>query len=82
MDFAYCEEYVREYIIQNIIMAVLRKANSHSVVICRLTKKVKNVKEGPSPVSRLLEKAFIIYETPPPPCHDLIISPPFRMNSS
>ena len=29
----------KEYIKQNIIMAVLRKANSHSVVICRLTKK-------------------------------------------
>ena len=29
----------KEYIKQKIIMAVLRKANSHSVVICRLTKK-------------------------------------------
>ena len=29
----------KEYIKQNIIMAVLRKANSHSVVICRLIKK-------------------------------------------
>ena len=38
MDFVYCEEYVKEYIKQNIIMAVLRKANSHSVVIYRLTK--------------------------------------------
>ena len=27
-----------EYIKQNIFMAVLRKANSHSVVICRLIK--------------------------------------------
>ena len=29
----------KEYIKQNIIMAVLRKANSHSVAICRLIKK-------------------------------------------
>ena len=28
----------KEYIKQNIIMAVLRKTNSHSVVICRLIK--------------------------------------------
>ena len=28
----------KEYIQQNIIMAVLRKANSHSVIICRLMK--------------------------------------------
>ena len=28
---------------QNIIMAVLKKANAQSVVICRLIKKVKNV---------------------------------------
>ena len=28
----------KEYIKQNIIKAVLRKANAHSVVICRLTK--------------------------------------------
>ena len=31
----------KEYIKQNIIMTVLRKANSHSVVICRLIKKLK-----------------------------------------
>ena len=30
---------LKEYIKQNIIIAVLRKANSHSVVICRLAKK-------------------------------------------
>ena len=29
----------KEYIKQNIIMAVLRKTNSHSAVICRLIKK-------------------------------------------
>ena len=28
----------KEYIKQNIIMAVLRKVNSHSIAICRLTK--------------------------------------------
>ena len=32
-------EIFKEYIKQNIIMTVLRKANSHSVVICRLIKK-------------------------------------------
>ena len=34
MDFDYCEEYIK----QNIIMVVLRKANSHSVVIFTLIK--------------------------------------------
>ena len=29
----------KEYIEQNIVMAVLRKAHSHSVVICRLIRK-------------------------------------------
>ena len=29
----------KEYVKQNIITAVLRKANAHSVVICRLIKK-------------------------------------------
>ena len=29
----------KEHTKQNIIMAVLRKANSHSIVICRLIKK-------------------------------------------
>ena len=28
-------------------MAVFRKANSHSFVICRLIKKINNVKEDP-----------------------------------
>ena len=37
MGFDYCEEY-KEYIKQNIIKVVLRKANAHSVVICRLIK--------------------------------------------
>ena len=41
----------KEYIKQSIIMAVLRKANSHSVVIFRLTKKKKKkintVKDDP-----------------------------------
>ena len=33
----------KEYIKQNIIMVVLRKANAHSVVIYSLIKKIKNV---------------------------------------
>ena len=33
----------KECILQNIIMAALRKTNSHSIVICRLIKKIKNV---------------------------------------
>ena len=37
----------KEYIKQNIIVAVLRKSHSHSVVICRLIKKANNVKEDP-----------------------------------
>ena len=41
-DFDYCEEYLRS--ISNKILlftvAVLRKASSHSVVICRLIKKL------------------------------------------
>ena len=39
MDFDYSEEYIQKYIKQNIILAVLRKAISNSVVICRLIKK-------------------------------------------
>ena len=39
MNFDYCEEGIfKEYIKQNIIMAVLEKANFHSVDICRLIK--------------------------------------------
>ena len=34
----------KEHIKQNIIMAVLRKANSHSVAICGLIKKINTVK--------------------------------------
>ena len=34
----------KEYIKQNIIMAVLRKDNSHSVAICGLIKKINTVK--------------------------------------
>ena len=37
----------KEYIKQNIIMAVLRKANSHSVAIYRLIKKINDAKEDP-----------------------------------
>ena len=37
----------KDYIKQNIIMAVLRKANSHSVVIFRLIEKINNVKGYP-----------------------------------
>ena len=39
MDFDYCEEYFKDYIRQNIIMAVIRKPNAHSLVICKLIKK-------------------------------------------
>ena len=35
----------KEYIKQNIIMAVLRKANSHSVAIYRLIKKINDAKK-------------------------------------
>ena len=38
----------KEYLKQNIIMAVLRKANAHSVVICRLVKKINNVNKNGS----------------------------------
>ena len=38
MDFENCEGIFKEYVKQNIIMAVL-KANSHSAVICRLIEK-------------------------------------------
>ena len=34
-DFDYCEGYLRSTLRQNIIMAVLRKAHSHSVVVYR-----------------------------------------------
>ena len=37
----------KKYIKQNIIMTVLRKANSYSVVMWRLIKKIDNVKEDP-----------------------------------
>ena len=40
-------EIFKEYLKQNIIMAVLRKANSHSVVIFRLIEKINNVKGYP-----------------------------------
>ena len=41
MDFDYREEYLKgvSYIKQNIIMAVLRKTHSHSLLICRLIRK-------------------------------------------
>ena len=38
----------KEYLKQNIITAVLRKANAHSVVICRLIKKINNVNKNRS----------------------------------
>ena len=41
MDLDYCEEYLRKTkfcIKQNIIVAMLRKANSHLADICRLIK--------------------------------------------
>ena len=37
----------KNYTKQNVIMAVLRKVNAHSVVICKLIKKIHNVKEDP-----------------------------------
>ena len=40
MNFAHCEQYLTNISKQNIIMAVLRKRNSHSVAICRLIKKL------------------------------------------
>ena len=40
-------EIFKEFIKQNIIMAVLRKANSHSVVICRLIKEINTAKDDP-----------------------------------
>ena len=41
MDFDYRDEYLKglSYIKPNIIRAVLRKANSHSLLICRLIRK-------------------------------------------
>ena len=45
MDFEYREEYFKEYVKQNIIMAVLIKSNSHSVTIYRLIKKINTVKD-------------------------------------
>ena len=38
MDFDYYDEYFNKYIKQNIVMTMLRKANFHSVEICRLMK--------------------------------------------
>ena len=40
-DFDYREEYLKvvSYIKQNIIMTVLRKTDSHSLLICRLIRK-------------------------------------------
>ena len=37
----------KEYIKENVIMAVSRKANSHPIVISRLIKNINNVKEDP-----------------------------------
>ena len=37
----------KEYLKQNIVTAVLRKANAHSVVICRLMKKSMQIKIDP-----------------------------------
>ena len=52
MGYNYCRNIwllgiFKEYIKQNIIMAVLRKTNLHSLVICRLIKNVNNVRKGP-----------------------------------
>ena len=38
----------KEYLKQNIITPVLRKAKAHSVVICRLLKKFNNVNKNRS----------------------------------
>ena len=38
MNFDYYDEYFNKYIKQNIVMTMLRKANFHSVEICRLMK--------------------------------------------
>ena len=47
MNFDYCEEYLRGISKKKIITAVLRKVHSHSVVICRLIKKINKVKDDP-----------------------------------
>ena len=49
LDFDYRVEYLNggSYIKQNIIMTVLRIAHSHSLLICRLIRKISNVKEDP-----------------------------------
>ena len=50
----------KEYLKQNIITAVLRKANAHSVVICRLIKKsIMQVKTDPR---GKIDKNFFTYE--------------------
>ena len=55
------EEYLRSrYLKQNIIMAVLRKANVHSVVICRLIKKINNVNKSRS--RGKIDSNFFAYE--------------------
>ena len=38
----------KEYLKQNVITTVLRKANAHSVVICRIDKKINNVNKNRS----------------------------------
>ena len=38
----------KEYLKQNVITAVLRKTNAHSVVICRLIKKINTVNKNRS----------------------------------
>ena len=39
MNFDYNEEYLKGVVSNKIIMAVLRKAHSHPVLICRLIRK-------------------------------------------
>ena len=46
MDFITVRKF-KVYIKQNIVLEVLRKAHSLSILICRLIKKINNVKEDP-----------------------------------
>ena len=60
MKFDYCEEYIK----QNIFMAVLRKANAYSVVICifiTINKKVPRVKIDSNITYEVLLRRNLIY---------------------
>ena len=46
-DFDYCEEYLKEYIKQNVIMAVFKKRTFSFSYDLQIDKKINNVKEDP-----------------------------------